>query len=136
MIIKKNVTSRHICNRRDFGFNRGVKDKSGRGVLQYAAGGNYLSQRRVRPKSLLLQKNNSQSGNGAVVIILFVAGIALAWFIINTVINWIYDSKEARIEQNAEQNAKKKKGKRGVDIITTTTSVPREVGGYVVEFNE
>ncbi len=68
-----------------------------------------------------------QRGEGAGVIILYVAGIGVAWLVINFLIGWIYGTKEVRVEEG-----KKKKNAKH----STTTTVERTMGGYTAEFNQ
>jgi hypothetical protein len=78
---------------------------------------------------MIRRKKNSERGEGALVILLFVLGVAIAWLVVHGVINWIYDTKEARIEADKRRQMHEDPRKPQIN-----PDDDREPGGYVVHF--
>lgn len=69
-----------------------------------------------------------QRGNGMVEIVVYVAVIAVAWFIIYCVFHYIYSTKENRLTHQAQAaEVQKKKKSSGIELT------PRNPGGYQAE---
>ncbi len=65
---------------------------------------------------------NDQRGEGVGIILLYIAILGVAWFAVNFVYDWITSTRDKRMDS----------GKKGEQV--TTTTIPREIGGYQVTF--
>ena len=81
------------------------------------------------------RRSRHERGEGAWIIILFLVGLGVVWFVGNFIISSIYDSKEARVEQSHEAHEAHGKGKNKV-TPPTIEPTPKELGSYTVEFDK
>ena len=88
-------------------------------------------KRRSQQQPAVAADRHSEKGSSALLVIVLVLGLAIVWYSVYGLSNWIYGNKTKRTERTREYFQKDKHGK----LLPTPSFVPREAGSYQVECN-